>query len=172
MPFIFKSIVFAFFAIEFVSLSLLRFTLLCTIYTWLSNRRYKLKVAEQTVHLYDRWAGLRVLPWIYLIKKKELRSVNMIWTVAHRYDYQIFTWLMWATSLLAKALPQIVHRPPSWFWSTKSCIFEVTKPCAPNKCLSRPWSVKNRHWHFWQFNGGRLAIIFGWILTCFSKFQK
>ena len=27
------------------------------------------------------------------------------------------------------------------------------------------WSVKNLNWHFWQLSGGRLWIIFGWILT-------
>lgn len=45
-------------------LSVVRFTEpLCTMYTWFSNSRYKLNVAEQTVHLYERCAGLRVILW-------------------------------------------------------------------------------------------------------------
>ena len=38
-------------------------TPLCAVYTWFSNSLYWPKVAVQTVHLYDRCAGFRVLPW-------------------------------------------------------------------------------------------------------------
>lgn len=32
-------------------------------YTWFSNCLYIPNVAVQTVHLYDKWAGFRVIPW-------------------------------------------------------------------------------------------------------------
>ena len=38
-------------------------TPLWAVYTWFSNSLYWPKVAVQTVHLYERWAGFRVLPW-------------------------------------------------------------------------------------------------------------
>lgn len=61
-------------------------------------------------------------------------------------------------------LPQTGHRPESLLLLAASCILEVTSPWVPNKCLSKPWSVKNLNWHFWQLRGGLLYIIFGWIL--------
>lgn len=48
----------------------------------------------------------------------------------------------------SRTLPHIGHLPPSWPRLAASCIEEVTSPWDPNKCLSSPWSVKNRHWHF------------------------
>lgn len=57
------------------------------------------------------------------------------------------------------------QRPPSWPRLAASCMEDVTNPWDPSKCLSSPWSVKKRHWHFWQFKGGLLWIIFGWIFT-------
>ena len=62
-------------------------------------------------------------------------------------------------------LPQMGQRPPSCPRLAASCMDDVTRPWDPNRWRSRPWSVKNRHWHFWQFKGGRLWIILGWIFT-------
>lgn len=45
-------------------LSMTRFaTTLCAEYTWFSNCLYMPKVAVHTVHLYDKWAGFRVMLW-------------------------------------------------------------------------------------------------------------
>ena len=41
--------------------------------------------------------------------------------------------------------PQTGHRPLSWPLLAASCILAVTRPWLPSKCLSRPWSVKNRN---------------------------
>lgn len=46
----------------FLSMTLFA-TTLCAEYTWFSNSLYMPNVAVQTVHLYDRWAGFRVIPW-------------------------------------------------------------------------------------------------------------
>lgn len=99
---------------------------------------------------------------VSLCRKKSFVSKEF----KHFMEIVLQTWFMWVTSLLVNTRPQIVHRPPSWFWLTMSCMFEVTRPWAPSKWRSRPWSVKNRHWHFWQLSGGRFASILGWIRTC------
>jgi len=62
-------------------------------------------------------------------------------------------------------LPQTGQRPPSLPLFAASCMLEVTSPCDPSRWRSRPWSVKKRNWHFWQFRGGLLYIILGWIFT-------
>lgn len=44
--------------------SITRFaTTLCAEYTWLSNCLYMPNVAVHTVHLYDKWAGFKVILW-------------------------------------------------------------------------------------------------------------
>lgn len=60
-------------------------------------------------------------------------------------------------------LPHTGQRPASFPLFAASCIELVTNPWEPSRCLSKPWSVKNLNWHFWQLSGGRLYIIFGWI---------
>lgn len=63
---------------------------------------------------------------------------------------------IWKIRQNLRTRPQTGQRPASLPLLAASCIELVTKPCEPSKCRSRPWSVKNRNWHFWQFNGGRL----------------
>lgn len=112
----------------FLSITLFA-TTLCAEYTWFSNCLYIPNVAVQTVHLYDRCAGFNVIPWS-----------RATW-------FNNFHWY---------TLPQAGQRPASFPLFAASCMLDVTSPWDPNKCLSKPWSVKNRNWHFWQFNGGLL----------------
>ena len=55
-----------------------------------------------------------------------------------------------------QTFPQTGHLPLSCPLLAASCMLAVTNPWLPSKCRSKPWSVKNRNWHFWQFNGGLL----------------
>lgn len=89
-------------------------------YTWLSNSLYMPKVAVQTVHLYERCAGLSVSRWSFAT---------------------------WCSNFHWYTRPHTGHRPASLPLLAASCIALVTRPWVPSKCRSRPWSVKNLKFH-------------------------
>lgn len=84
-------------ALLFLSITRLA-TTLCAEYTWFSNCLYIPNVAVQTVHLYDKWAGLRVIPWSrdtwlssfhwYTYKQINFYCSNHLW-IKYSLNYSI-----------------------------------------------------------------------------------
>ena len=119
-------------------------------YTWLSKSLYWPKVAVHTVHLYERCAGFSVFMWSLATWFNSFHWYT--WFTRIESDVKIATFLR----EFVLTFPQTGHLPLSCPLLAASCMLAVTNPWLPNKCRSKPWSVKNRNWHFWQFKGGRL----------------